>query len=118
MEFFPHGRVIDFMKWRKPVITASIVMSLLTVLAFFYPGPNLGTDFAGGTELQVKFRGNVTSHELREALESKGFEGAEVINVQGSANEYIVRVHQVSPLDAASVSRLEAAARTQLGATQ
>lgn len=117
MEFFTPGRVVDFMKYRKPVITASIVMSILSLASLFFPGPNLGTDFAGGTELQLRFRGSVSSAELRGALAQSGFRDADVIGVQGGRSEYIVRVREVSAISGSVQTALEQAARSTLGAT-
>lgn len=117
MEFFTPGRVVDFMKYRKPVITASIVMSILSLASLFFPGPNLGTDFAGGTELQLRFRGSVSSAELRGALAQSGFRDADVIGVQGARSEYIVRVREVSAISGSAQTAIEQAARSTLGAT-
>ena len=60
MEFIKPGTYIDFMKYRGPVITVLGVMATLSLVSLFYPGPNYGIDFAGGTELQLTFRGDTS----------------------------------------------------------
>ena len=53
MEFIKPGTYIDFMKYRGPVITVLGLMATLSLISLFYPGPNYGIDFAGGTEVQL-----------------------------------------------------------------
>ena len=68
MEFIKPGTYIDFMKYRGPVITVLGLMATLSLVSLFYPGPNYGIDFAGGTEVQLQFLGDTTPAEVREAL--------------------------------------------------
>ena len=49
MELIKPGTYIDFMKYRGPVITVLGLMATLSLVSLFYPGPNYGIDFAGGT---------------------------------------------------------------------
>ena len=72
MEFIKPGTYIDFMKYRGPVITVLGIMATLSLVSLFYPGPNYGIDFAGGTEVQLQFRGDTTPAEVRAALEDAG----------------------------------------------
>ena len=56
MEFFRDSQ-IDFMKYRRYFVIVSLVVLLISVLAVFVRGKlNLGVDFAGGTQVTVKFR--------------------------------------------------------------
>ena len=52
MEFFKPGRQFDFMGQRKFWITLSIVLVAISCVLLVYPGPNYGTDFRGGTEIE------------------------------------------------------------------
>ena len=61
MEFIKPGSYFDFMKYRGPVITVLGIMATLSLVSLFYPGPNYGIDFAGGTEVQVVFQGETSS---------------------------------------------------------
>ena len=79
MEFIKPGTYIDFMKYRAPVMTLLGLMASLSLVSLFYPGPNYGIDFAGGTEVQLAFRGDITSGELRQALENSGYARPDVV---------------------------------------
>jgi preprotein translocase subunit SecF len=109
MEFFKPGLVIDFMRHRRTVMTVSTVLVLASIGSLFYPGPNYGTDFVGGTEVQVAFRGPVQSDELRAALEALDYEAPEVVAVVDRSNEYIIRVRDFSAIDDAQKQRIEQA---------
>jgi len=81
MELIKPGTYIDFMKYRGPVITVLGLMALLSLVSLFYPGPNYGIDFAGGTEVQLAFDGDTTPSEVRSALEQAGYSRPDVISV-------------------------------------
>ncbi len=96
MEFFKPRGTIDFMKYRGPLIIGSIVLTLLGLLSTIWPGPNYGIDFKGGTELQLKFE-KVDAAKVRTTLSELGY-SAEVVNVEGRAGEYLIRVRSVTTL--------------------
>ncbi|MBC7173927.1 MAG: protein translocase subunit SecF, partial [Polyangiaceae bacterium] len=112
MEMIKPGTQIDFMKYRRLCVAVSTVLVVLSIAALFWPGPNLGIDFAGGTELQLRFNGAVTAGELREALEQAGYKQPDVVSVEGSQNEYIVRVEAVSVLPPELEERIEEGLRS------
>lgn len=114
MEFFKPGLVVDFMRYRRVVMTVSIVLSVASIVGIFYPGPNYGTDFVGGTEVQVAFRGNVTPAELRTALDELHYDSPEVLAVVDHENEYIIRVRDFSTIGDAQRQRIEEAVRGAL----
>src|SRR5580698_2540593 len=100
MEFFKPGRQFDFMGQRKFWITLSILLVAISTLLVFYPGPNYGTDFRGGTEIEVAFTQNVTTNQVRSAAEALHYQNPDVVAVVGqSANQYLIRVQEVSVLD-------------------
>lgn len=98
MEFIKPGQVFDFMKYRTPAVLISTILVALSVASLFWPGPNLGIDFAGGTEVQLQFQGDVETAELRALVEELGYTSPDVIAVQGHPNQYLVRVRDVSSL--------------------
>lgn len=98
MEIVKSGTFIDFMRYRKPVVAASIVLVVASLVAVFYPGPNYGIDFTGGTELQLAFKEPVSSGKIRRTLEQIGYFRPDVVSVEGSKQEYIIRVQEVSSL--------------------
>ena len=115
MEFIKPGTYIDFMKYRGPVITVLGVFATLSLISLFYPGPNYGIDFAGGTEVQLQFQGDTTPAEVRGALEEAGYSRPEVISVEGEPNQYIIRVREVSSLPSEQVERIRASVEGALG---
>ncbi len=102
MEFIKPGQQFDFMSKRWLFIGLSALLLLLSALSFIVPGPSLGTDFKGGTELEVAFKTNIDPGEIRAAVEAQGFSGADVIGVRDSsninANRYLIRVQEVTVL--------------------
>jgi preprotein translocase subunit SecF len=115
MEFIKPGSYFDFMKYRGPVITVLALMATLSLVSLFYPGPNYGIDFAGGTEVQLAFRGDTTPNEVRKALENSGYSRPDVISVEGQPNQYIIRVQEVSSLPEEQVDKLREAVTALLG---
>ncbi len=115
MEFIKPGTYIDFMRHRGWVVPASLCLVVASIVSLFVPGPNYGIDFAGGTELQLQFQGDITSGELRDTLADMGHRGADVVSVEGSANEYMIRVREVSALGEEQVTSIQAALESALG---
>jgi preprotein translocase subunit SecF len=97
VEFFKPRETIDFMKYRAPIISGSLLLALLGFLSVFWPGPNYGIDLKGGTEVQLRFNKPIDSGVVRQTLSEVGYD-AEVVNVEGRADEYLVRVGRVSSL--------------------
>jgi preprotein translocase subunit SecF len=114
MEFFPPGLYLDVMKYRTPLVIASVVAIALSVLGFFWPGPNWGTDFRGGTELEVAFHDRVTVAELRSKMTELGYRENDVVSVQGRPNQYIIRVATVSALSKGQQQRIRERLRSSL----
>lgn len=111
MELLKPDTYIDFMRYRVPVIGTSLTLLALSIVSVFWPGPKLGLDFAGGTEIELQFTGPVSTAELREALEASGHPGADVVTVEGRPHAYMLRVNETSAVTdevkAAISSRLD-----------
>jgi preprotein translocase subunit SecF len=84
---------IDFMKYRKYWIVFSFaVMALGLVSIFFMKRLNLGIDFAGGTQLTLKFAQAPDVQELRSLLASAGFDESQIQRFgRPGENEILVR---------------------------
>jgi preprotein translocase subunit SecF len=101
MRFFSLNRVFNFMRVAPYCAVASLLITVGTVIALFYPGPNLGTDFIGGTEIEVAFNAPVAADKVRAALASIKLDDADVVAVRTGGNEvdrYIIRVSEVSTI--------------------
>ncbi len=115
MEFIKPGTYIDFMRYRGPVTSVLALLATLSLVSLFYPGPNYGIDFAGGTEVQLAFTDDIDSAEIRKALEQAGYSRPDVIRVEGTENEYIIRVSEVSSLPEEQVDKIRESATSALG---
>ena len=70
MRFF-HNTHIQFMKYRWHWIAISTALNLIALgLIFFGPGFKYGVDFAGGSQLTVKFKSDPDVARLRRSLEN------------------------------------------------
>ncbi len=114
MEFFKPGLVIDFMRHRRIYMGASLTLVVLSIVSLIYPGPNYGTDFLGGTEVQVSFQGDVTSAELRDTLAELGHASADVVEVVERDNEYIIRTGEFSAISDEQKEQIRAAIDTAI----
>ncbi len=112
MELFKPGKTYDFMRVRKYWITLSVFLSLGSLLLLFYPGPNYGTDFKGGTEIEVAFTKAVEGGEIRHAVTKSGaFSEPDVVQVSDGAHpyRYLIRVQEISTVDESTKDALRKA---------
>lgn len=100
MEIIKPGRQFDFMSKRWLFLGISVTLLVLSAISFIYPGPRLGTDFRGGTEVELAFTSPTTGTDLRAAIEKIGFSSPDVVSVADPANPYrfMIRVQEVSAL--------------------
>lgn len=96
MEFFTDTK-IDFMKYRKYFVILSLALLAVGILAVFFHGKlNLGIDFAGGTQLTLKFRQQPEIDELREVVADAGIRDAQIQRFgEEEANEVIIKTPTV-----------------------
>ena len=109
MQLFPIGKVYDFMGRRAIFMGLSLVMAIASLVLMFVPGPRLGTDFVGGTEVEVAFNQNVTPAQVRSAVMKGDFSRPDVIRVQDGqkANRFLVRVQEVSTISDSQQAEIE-----------
>src|SRR6476619_7648028 len=77
----------------------SVVVSFFSVLV--WPKPTYGTDFKGGTEVEVAFTKAIDAGEVRTAVHKLGFAAPDIVSVADPANpnRYLIRVQETSALD-------------------
>lgn len=111
MEIFKPGKQYDFMSVRKWWIGFSVLGVVASILAIIFIGPNYGTDFKGGTEVEVAFEKPVEAGQLRQAVHKIGFEAPDVVSVHDPQNphRFLIRVQEVSGLDEAKKEGLNEA---------
>jgi len=100
MEFFKPGRVYDFMSVRNLRIPLAVLLVAASTILVFYPGPNYGTDFRGGTEVEVGFLQKIDSGMVRSTVEKVGFAQPDVVQVVDEKNPYhfLIRVQEVTAI--------------------
>lgn len=96
MEFF-RDTSIDFMKYRKYFMIVSMALLLISVLVVFVAGDlNLGVDFAGGTQVTVKFQERQEINDLRGMIAAAGIEDAQIQSFGDEGeNEALIRTSAV-----------------------
>lgn len=112
MEFFKSHKVYDFMRMRKYWIFLSIFLSVASLVSLYWPGPNYGTDFRGGTEIEVAFTKPVDGGKIRHAVTASGqFSEPDVVQVQSkeSEHQFLIRVQEISTVDEATKEQLRKA---------
>lgn len=75
----------------------------LGVIAWAVDGLKLGVDFAGGSELQLRFNNAVTVRQVQSVLAQSGFRDARV--VVGEGNLVFIRTREITPEEKESIKR-------------
>jgi preprotein translocase subunit SecF len=81
----------DFVKVAPLMGGISLVLTVLALVIILVKGFNYGIDFAGGTEVQVRFPQAVDAAELRKTVEQAGVKNPSVQSF-GSGNEFLIRL--------------------------
>jgi preprotein translocase subunit SecF len=114
-DIIPHDTKIDFVGKRRIAVVLSLAANLAVILWAVFHGLNFGVDFAGGTEMEVKFARAVDAGQIREAVESLGFSGASV-QTYGDEEEhsFLIRLERISALTPEDVKRVGDAVKARL----
>ncbi len=67
---------IDFMGKRKAALILSLTLIVISIVAIFMRGLNLGIDFTGGTLVEVGYSNSIELESVRTALSNGGFDEA------------------------------------------
>jgi len=89
-----HNTHFQFMKYRRFWVIVSTALNLVAIaLILFGPGFNYGVDFAGGTQLTVKFKGEPDLARIRGALERLNLGAVSIQRFDEAArHELLIRV--------------------------
>jgi len=96
MAFFRDSN-IDFMKYRKFFAVFSVILALLGLFeTVIQKNLNLGVDFAGGTQITVKFKEEPNVEELRGLIVAAGVQDAQLQRFGDvGSNEVIIKTPAV-----------------------
>ena len=109
MRLFKSGKIYDFMSVRWYWIGLSLFITFGAAVLLLMGKARLGTDFTGGTEVEVAFKRDVTAGDLRAAVLKAGFSAPGVIKVDDpkNPNRYLIRVEEVSSISAEKQAEIE-----------
>ncbi len=115
LEILPKTPTVDFVGKRRLFVTISLIINAV-VLLWCVPlihGLNFGVDFAGGTEIQVKFAKTPDLGQLDKALQEAGF-GAGTAQSFGppEENSYLIRVGRIALMKPEDAEKAKAAIST------
>src|SRR5262245_54799395 len=116
-ELIPPGTKIDFIgRWRLWLVISCALIGI-SLAAIPVRGVRLGIDFAGGTEMLLRFQDGVTTDEgaVRTVLSSCGIPEPSVIRYGEAQSEFLVRYGALADpgVVTAAVERGECAIRPQ-----
>lgn len=83
----------DFMSKRRMAYAISILLMVLAIGALAFKGLNLGLDFTGGTQIEVRYAQAPELDEVRSQLEEADF-GNYVVQTFGADTDILVRLQQ------------------------
>lgn len=116
-DIIPHGTKFDFVGKRHIALVLSLVVNF-AIIAWSLPfihGLNMGVDFAGGTEMEVKFGAAVDPGDVRKTVEELGFKGASVQTYGPEQDHtYLIRVERIALLTEQDVARVADAVKAKL----
>lgn len=109
-DIIPHDTKFDFVGKRHIAVTLSLLANAAVILFAVFHGLNFGVDFAGGTEMEVRFEQAVDPGAIRKGVEELGFTDASV-QTYGPESEhtYLIRVGRIALMSQADVDRVEKA---------
>jgi preprotein translocase subunit SecF len=116
-DILPHGTKYDFVGKRHIAVTLSLIVNLTLILWSlpFVHGLNFGVDFAGGTEMEIKFAQPLDPGAIRKSVEELGFKDASVQTYGAETeNTFLIRVGRIALMGEADVQRVEAAVKARL----
>ncbi len=103
--------MLDFVGNRKYFIGASLLLSVLSVIALFYPGLQLGVDYTSGSSITLQFKGaDPGPAAVRQTFVDSGHD--EAIVQRTSSEQYFVETNE---LGETGIEKVNAALKAKFG---
>jgi len=106
LRFVPDNTKIAFMRGRIAGLVTSAVLSIASVILFFYPGLNYGIDFRGGIVIEARTSGPADFGALRSSLDGLGL-GEAALQQFGGADNVLIRLERQPGGDEAQQKAVE-----------
>ena len=118
-ELVKPGTNHDFVKYRRVAVTFSLIVNALILIgAIVWPRLNYGVDFAGGTELQVRFDKAVSAGDVREVVSRAGFGEPTVQEYGKEGNQFLIRVERIALLTPEAAAKVKQEVAQDLSQSQ
>lgn len=98
----------DFVKLAPLMGGFSALATVVSIILIVVKGFNYGIDFAGGTEVQVKFPQKIEAHDLRLYVDTLGLKNFSVQSF-GDQNEFLIRMESIKAATEKESAELERA---------
>src|SRR6478672_1913614 len=93
LRFVPDNTRIKFMRGRIIGLVTSAVLSIASVILYFYPGLNYGIDFRGGIVIEARTSGPADFAQLRSTLNGLGL-GEAALQQFGGPDDVLIRLER------------------------
>jgi len=90
-EAAPRLYKIDFLGKRRIAVWFSVILSIASIVSLGVKGLNFAIDFTGGTVVEVKFKEPVDVKEIRQTLETSGFNNP-MAQLFGTPRDVLIRL--------------------------
>ena len=102
---FNFKNTINFLSARRITTIISIVLMIFSLVSITSKGFNLGIDFTGGFQIEIRYLQPPKIEDVRNHLSSAGFNDAIVQN-SGSATDIMIRIAPREGFDSRTVGKL------------
>jgi len=83
IRFLPDETNVDFIGWRYYAFAADGILLLIALVSIIVQGFNLGIDFQGGVEIQVKAAHTIDVGQMRGIVDGLGFGQSQLQSIGG-----------------------------------